>query len=83
VVLLPELYPQSSLGQLVFCKPDGSFEARGLHSGKYYIGAYQGLDFEGLRAPELLQRVISAANSIQVMNGSSTEVQLAASSWLE
>ena len=55
-MLLPELYQQSSIGQLVFCKPDGSVEAHGLHSGKYYIGAYPGLDFEGLRAPELLQR---------------------------
>jgi protocatechuate 3,4-dioxygenase beta subunit len=83
VVLLPKLYMQSEMGQLVFCKPDGSFEARGVHPGEYYIAAFRDLDFEGLRAPELIPRIVSSAKSVQVKSGAAVEAQLAAFSWLD
>jgi len=72
-----------SSGQLVFCKPDGSFEARGVFAGKYYIAAFRGLDFESLRDPESLQRLLSTASTVQVQSGATTEIQLAASPLFE
>jgi hypothetical protein len=72
-----------SSGQLVFCKPDGSFEARGVFAGKYYIAAFRGLDFESLRDPEILQRLPSTGSTVEVQSGATTEIQLAASPLFE
>ena len=84
VVLVWELWTQNAedaLGQFVLCQPDGTFDARRLAPGNYLAAAFRGLDLEGLRAPEVLARVVSTGTKVQVKAGSSTEVRLTAGSW--
>jgi hypothetical protein len=76
VVLLPEQYAQGSPGALVFCQPDGSFDALDLAAGSYRIAAYRGVDLEGLRDPELFARMLATEKKVRVELGATAEVQL-------
>ena len=82
VVLLPEQSDfQLVRGALVFCQPDGTFEARDLAAGSYRIAAYRGVDMEALRDPELFRQILATEKKVRVELGAATEVQLEASSW--
>jgi hypothetical protein len=84
VVFLPVQLTPGSRGALVYCKPDGTFEARGLAGDSYYVAAYQNLDFEGLRDPDLIRRTVDAAVKINVSSiRPSSELKLKAVRWLE
>jgi hypothetical protein len=50
----------------VYCKPDGTFEARGLTGGNYYVSAYRHLDFENLRHPEVIQQIVREGTKVSV-----------------
>lgn len=83
VVFLPEQYAGEAgvLGTLVFCRQDGSFDAPSLFPGTYYVGAFHGLDFESLRDPELIERLVSLGNKVNI--GSSTVLNLKTTPWPE
>ena len=83
VVLVPVGDHTIGSGVLVTAKPDGTFAASGLAPGRYYVAAFQPLDMEGLRDPELLRRVIALDNKITVELGSTTELKLTVSAWPE
>jgi Carboxypeptidase regulatory-like domain len=84
VVFLPEEYSQNpSVGQLAFSRPDGTFEALRLAPGSYYCAAFPGLDFEGLRDPELLPRIVAARTQVKVEAGTTTELNLKLTPWPE
>jgi hypothetical protein len=82
VVLFPEQFDsQGARGALVFCQADGTFDAPDLAAGSYRIAAFQGLDMEGLRDPELFGRILATEKKVRVELGATTEVQLEASDW--
>jgi len=82
VVLVPEQSgPHPARGALVFCQPDGTFDARELAAGSYRIAAYRGVDMEALRDPELFRRILANEKKVRVELGATTGVQLEASSW--
>jgi hypothetical protein len=84
-VLLPAGYAGGvgSLGLLVFCNPDGSFEAPSLARDDYWVAAFSGLDLEGLRDANLLQQLVMKGTKVRVMSGSSTHLTLKPLAWLE
>jgi hypothetical protein len=82
-VVLVSIGPETSFGQLVVCKPDGTFEATRLVPGAYYVAAFHGLDFEGLRDPEVLRRTLAAETKVQVASDSFVELQLKTAQWPE
>jgi hypothetical protein len=81
VVVLPEQY--GAYGELVFCDPDGSFEAKNLVRGFYFVAAFEHLDLEGLRDPEVVRRIVSDGTKIQVKIDPPADLRLKAIPWPE
>ena len=83
VALVPVGDSMSEYGLLVTAKPDGTFGASGLASGKYYAAAFLSLDMAGLRDPELLRHIVEADEKVLVQVGSTTELKLKPLAWPE
>jgi hypothetical protein len=67
----------------VFCNPDGSFEAPSVALGDHWVGAFSGLDLEGLRDANLLQELVMKGAKVRVISGSSNQLTLKAIKWPE
>jgi hypothetical protein len=82
VVLLPT-GGGGGIGMLVLCNPDGTFEAPEVALGEYWVGAFSGLDLEGLRDANLVQQLMKNGAKVRVMSGSSTQLTLKANARLD
>jgi hypothetical protein len=83
VVFLPTGVGGISVGMLVFCNPDGTFEAPDIALGEYWVAAFSGLDLEGLRDANLLQQLTKNGAKVRILAGSSTQLMLKAIVWPE
>jgi hypothetical protein len=66
------------IGQLVVCDLAGNFETLRLPIGEYSVAAFRNLDFEGLRDPAILQKILSSNDVVRVLEDAIATVELGA-----
>jgi hypothetical protein len=62
----------------VVCDLAGNFETLRLPIGEYSVAAFRNLDFEGLRDPAILQKILSSNDVVRVLEDAIATVELGA-----